>query len=142
MKNEFLRKSGILTATDREFFDRISVDMEDSDATLAIHQLSNYLYRYYGRKVIILLDEYDTPMQEAYMNGYWEELTSFFRKRERNPGRTHPEIWICISGKEGSDRGEERSFTVVWKIDFFIEKQIGMDMRTHRKGDGMLWECL
>ena len=37
-------------------------------------QLSDYLYRYYGKKVIILLDEYDTPMQEAYVDGYWEDL--------------------------------------------------------------------
>ena len=37
-------------------------------------QLSDYLDRYYGKKVIILLDEYDTPMQEAYVDGYWEDL--------------------------------------------------------------------
>lgn len=33
-----------------------------------------FLYRYYGKKVIILLDEYDTPMQEAYVDGYWDDL--------------------------------------------------------------------
>lgn len=46
---------------------------------MAIHQLSIYLSRYYEKKVIILLDEYDTPMQEAYVNGYWDELVSFTR---------------------------------------------------------------
>ena len=45
--------------------------------TMAIHQLSLFLSKYYGKNVIILLDEYDTPMQEAYINGYWDELTSF-----------------------------------------------------------------
>ena len=34
---------------------------------------------YYGKKVIILIDEYDTPMQEAYVNGYWDEITGFMR---------------------------------------------------------------
>jgi hypothetical protein len=41
--------------------------------------LSEYLYRYYGKKVIIILDEYDTPLQEAYVNGYWDEMTGFIR---------------------------------------------------------------
>lgn len=42
-----------------------------------IHRMPNYLYRYYGKKVIILLDEYDMPMQEAYVKGFWDELTFF-----------------------------------------------------------------
>ncbi len=45
--------------------------MDDVDATLAIQQLSLYLSRFYGKRTILLLDEYDTPMQEAYVNGYW-----------------------------------------------------------------------
>lgn len=53
--------------------------MEEYEASLAIHRLSDYLYRYYGKKVIILLDEYDTPMQEAYVGGYWDKLVSFNR---------------------------------------------------------------
>lgn len=48
-------------------------------ATIAIHNLSDYLCRYYGKKVIILLDEYDTPMQEAYVHGFWDELVVFTR---------------------------------------------------------------
>ena len=39
-----------------------------------------YLSRYYGKKVIILLDEYDTPMQEAYVNGYWNELVALYKE--------------------------------------------------------------
>ena len=78
VKYSFLRDSEILTETDRIFFDRIlAMDMDDSDASLALYQLSNFLYRYYGKKVIILLDEYDTPMQEANMCGYLDELITF-----------------------------------------------------------------
>ena len=51
--------------------------MDDSVATYAIHELSKFLNIYYGKKVIILLDEYDTPMQEAYVDGYWDELAAF-----------------------------------------------------------------
>ena len=61
----FLLDSDVLTAKDRQYIERISVDMNDADATLALYQLSDYLFRYYRKKVIILLDEYDTPMQEA-----------------------------------------------------------------------------
>lgn len=37
------------------------------------------MQKYYGKKVIVLLDEYDTPMQESYINGYWEELVAVTR---------------------------------------------------------------
>ena len=67
-KCSFLIDSGVLYESDIRYFKRVSEDMDDSDATLALYQLSDYLYRYYGKKVIILLDEYDTPMQEAYVD--------------------------------------------------------------------------
>ena len=75
----FLMKGDFLSERERGFFEGISVNMEDYQATLSLKTLSGYLYRYYGKKVIILLDEYDTPMQEAYVNGYWEELAAFTR---------------------------------------------------------------
>ncbi len=75
----FLTEEDFLSERERAFFDGISVDMADYQATLSLKALSGYLYRYYGKKVIILLDEYDTPMQEAYVNGYWEELAAFTR---------------------------------------------------------------
>lgn len=78
-KHHFLLKEGCLTEQEKETFCRKNIDMDDADATLALNQLSLYLSRYYGKKVLILLDEYDTPMQEAYVNGYWEELVAFTR---------------------------------------------------------------
>ena len=91
-KNVFLRDSEVLTDKDREYFDRISTEMDDSDATSALYQLSDYLFRYYGKKVIILLDEYDTPMQEAYMSGYWEEFTAFIRSLFNSTFKTNPNM--------------------------------------------------
>ena len=71
IKYYYVRNSDVLTDADRNTFDCIlSKDMEETDATSSLYQLSDFLYRYYGKKVIILLDEYDTPMQEAYVNGY------------------------------------------------------------------------
>lgn len=61
------------------------MDMADS-----LHRLSDYLYRYYGKRVIILLDEYDTPMQEAYVGGYWQELVAFTRSLFNATFKTNP----------------------------------------------------
>ena len=65
-------------------------------ATSSLGTLSEYLYRYYGKKVIILLDEYDTPMQEAYVSGYWEELVSFTRSLFNSTFKTNPYLERAI----------------------------------------------
>ena len=78
-KYDFLLKEDVLNAKEKAYFLSVSADMEEYEASLAINRLSDYLYRYYGKKVIILLDEYDTPMQEAYIGGYWDQLVSFTR---------------------------------------------------------------
>ena len=66
------------------------MDMPETTATLAIYNMSTFLSRYYGKKVIILLDEYDTPMQEAYANKYWQELVSFTRSMFNATFKTNP----------------------------------------------------
>lgn len=78
-KFDFLVESNLLNKSEQEDFLHISVDMEDNEASYSLKALSDFLSRYYGKKVIILLDEYDTPMQEAYTNGFWDELVSFTR---------------------------------------------------------------
>ncbi|MDD6207641.1 MAG: AAA family ATPase, partial [Clostridiales bacterium] len=90
VKYSFIRDSEVMTEKDREFFDQVKLNMRESIATSALYQLSNYLYRYYGKKVIILLDEYDTPMQEAYVNGFWEELVAFTRSMFNSAFKTNP----------------------------------------------------
>ena len=89
-KYDFLLEGDILKERDEEYFRRVSVNMSDSDASLALYMLSDYLQRYYGKKVIILLDEYDTPMHEAFVDGYWEELVSFTRSLFNATFKTNP----------------------------------------------------
>ncbi|MDE6888295.1 MAG: ATP-binding protein [Eubacterium sp.] len=86
----FLLKGDILSAPEKELFQRKAFDMNDVDATLSLNQLSEYLCRYYGKKVLILLDEYDTPMQEAYMHGYWDQLADFIRNLFNATFKTNP----------------------------------------------------
>lgn len=90
VKFDYLRTSDVLTDIDRKYWGIISTDMNKADAAMAIHNLCDYLQRYYGKKVIVLLDEYDTPLQEAYVNGYWKELVSFTRALFNNTFKTNP----------------------------------------------------
>ena len=78
-KNSFLLSGGLLTDGEKEEYRKITPQMSDSAAALALRKMSDYLERFYGKKTIILLDEYDTPIQEAYVNGFWPELTAFLR---------------------------------------------------------------
>ena len=91
-QHAFLLNTDLLTAKDKEYFERVSVNMSDTDATLALYQMSDFLYRYYGRKVIILLDEYDTPMQESYVDGYWQDMVAFTRSMFNAAFKTNP--WL------------------------------------------------
>ena len=76
---DFLGQGTLLNEREKNYFYKVSADMTDSEASIAIRRLCGYLYKYYGQKVIILLDEYDTPMLEAYTGGYWDELVTFTR---------------------------------------------------------------
>ena len=87
---DFLVDSGKLNDNEKEAYQKISADMEDYIAADSLNALSRYLMRYYGKKVIILLDEYDTPMQEAYVGGYWEELAAFSRSLFGATFKTNP----------------------------------------------------
>ena len=92
VRNSFLRECDWMARADKEFFDSVRADMPEVVASFAIHKLCDFLYRYYGKKVIILLDEYDTPMQEAYVDGYWEELVGFTRSMFNSAFKTNP--WL------------------------------------------------
>ena len=93
---DFLKNWDGLTETEKKNISNISYDMSDVMAQDLIKNMSNYLSRYYGKKVIILLDEYDTPMQEAYVNGYWEELVAFTRSLFNSTFKTNPYLERAI----------------------------------------------
>ena len=95
-KYDFLLENDLLNESEKNDFLNISVDMEDNEASYSLKALSDYLLRYYKKKVIILLDEYDTPMQEAYVNGYWDELVSFTRSLFNATFKTNPYLERAI----------------------------------------------
>ncbi len=95
-KYRFLLDSDVLGEDEKEDFRKIFADSGNSTITLSLKMLSLYLSRYYGKKVIILLDEYDTPMQEAYVNGYWDEMAAFIRSLFNSTFKTNPYLFRAV----------------------------------------------
>lgn len=95
-KYDFLLDSNCLNEKEKQYYGQISAEMEDYLASDSLNVLSDYLERYFGKKVIILLDEYDTPMQEAYVNGYWRELADFTRNLFNATFKSNPYLERAI----------------------------------------------
>ena len=96
-KYHFLKESDLLLDGDKEYFNRIlNGEASDVEVTSSLYHLSDFLCRYYGKKAIILLDEYDTPMQEAYVGGFWDELVFFTRSLFNSAFKTNPYLERAI----------------------------------------------
>ena len=91
-----IMQSDRFTETDRQRFEMVNPTMDDVTAQRALKELGGYLETYYGRKVILFLDEYDTPMQEAYVGGYWDEFTAFIRSLFNSTFKTNPYLERAI----------------------------------------------
>ncbi|MBO5609825.1 MAG: AAA family ATPase [Eubacterium sp.] len=92
IKNRKIMEADCFSDDDRILFKQVNEGMDDSDAAQSLRRLCEWLDRYYGKKCIILLDEYDTPMQEAYVNGFWDELVAYTRALFNNTFKTNPSL--------------------------------------------------
>ena len=95
-ENRYLLKKDILSDNERNLYNRTTEQMDDTTVQKAIRNMAAWMHRYYGKNVIILLDEYDTPMQEAYLQGYWDEFTSFIRSLFNATFKTNPYLERAI----------------------------------------------
>ena len=89
-KHCFLMDSDVLSEIEKVYYQQMREEMKPLDVPMSLHNLSDFLSRYYGKKVIILLDEYDTPMQEAYVHGFWDEIVTFIRSLFNSTFKTNP----------------------------------------------------
>lgn len=89
-QNRFLLEGDTLSEEEKDYFRGIRPKMDKEIAVNAINALSNFLNRYYDKRVIILLDEYDTPMQEAWISGYWDNAVSYFSSFFNATFKTNP----------------------------------------------------
>ena len=87
---DFLLKEDSLNEKEKDFIKNISANMDNYSAVSSLGTLSEFLYRYYGKKVIILLDEYDAPLQEAWVYGYWKEMVELIRGLFNSTFKTNP----------------------------------------------------
>ncbi len=97
--HRYLKESGVLNAEEEKNYDALrnfdsnpspEKEIDEQFVAGALNTLSMYLARCYDKKVLIFLDEYDTPLQEAYAAGYWEELTSLVRSLFNASFKTNP----------------------------------------------------
>lgn len=77
-QNGYLLHGDLLSANEKDYFKGIKPGMSEEITADAINSMTNFMHRFYGKNVIILLDEYDTPMQEAWISGYWDEAVDLF----------------------------------------------------------------
>ena len=89
-ENEYLLEGDMLGESEKAFYKSVSMDMSDAIISTSLNKLCVFMHKYYGKKVIIILDEYDTPMQEAYRNGYWDELVALTRSLFNSTFKTNP----------------------------------------------------
>ena len=108
---EYLLDSEKLSIDEKEIIANMKKTTNDADVTLSLKFLSKFLYKHHNKKAIILLDEYDTPMQEAYVNGYWDELVSFTRSLFNSTFKTNPYL----------ERGLMTGITRVSKESIFFD---------------------
>ena len=86
----FLKESERLSQEEKDYFSLVTPTMSDAVTAMSLKRLSMCLHSYYGKKVLIFLDEYDTPLQEAYVYGFWDELTGFMRGLFNSTFKTNP----------------------------------------------------
>lgn len=77
-RHYYLKTSDVLTDEDRTLFTKM-LHGQDDNIEDSIRMLSQLLYKHYGQKAVILIDEYDVPLDKAFQNGYYKEMVSLIR---------------------------------------------------------------
>lgn len=88
--HSYVFKDEKINEDDRKYASLVSREMTDDVAHSSVNILCKCLQQYYGKKCIVIIDEYDTPMQEAWINGYWDEMAAYIRGIFNNTFKTNP----------------------------------------------------
>ncbi|SDA73395.1 PD-(D/E)XK nuclease superfamily protein [Butyrivibrio sp. INlla18] len=144
--NMHLMDAPSVTDLDLQFWNKIGYDMSDATAAESIRFLCELMYKYYGKKAIVLLDEYDTPIHEAYVDGFWNEMTGFIRSLFNSTFKTNPYLERAIMtgitrvSKESifSDLNNLKVDTMInasYDTDFgFTEEEVRHELSRHGLG--------
>ena len=119
-QHSYFLEDAILTDAERNLFRQlddyskntnVNKDISNEIIYRSVKDLAAILYRKFEKKVIILLDEYDTPMQEAYVNGFWNDMVGFIRSFFNSTLKTNPYL----------DRAIMTGITMVSKESIFSD---------------------
>ncbi len=94
--NSHLIEAPYITEMDKKFWSMVTYDMTDATVADSIRFLCEMMHRYYKKKVLVFLDECDTPIQEAYTNGFWEKMTGFIRNLFNSTFKTNTHLERAI----------------------------------------------
>ncbi len=95
-KHKDMMTSDVFDDNDRAYYNSINDNMSDGAAFMALNRLSGYMEKRFEKKAIILLDEYDTPMQESWIAGNWNETVEFFRNFFNATFKTNTHLFRSI----------------------------------------------
>ena len=90
--HNYMLRSEALAEVDRDFFDQMRPEMSDEVAIGCLNKVCTLLEAHWGVKPVVLLDEYDTPMQEAWLGGYWDNMVAFQRSLFNATFKTNPSL--------------------------------------------------
>jgi hypothetical protein len=103
-KHRYILESDIMLDYEKDKYMKImTLKASQSDYTDTIYDLSEYLMKYFGKKTIVLVDEYDTPLHYAKLNGYYDEMLNVIRA-------------LMVDGMKGNDNMEKAIITDIMKI--------------------------
>ena len=105
MRFQFLLESEHLSETEKDSYRRLVkigvtsqaiYDMTDAVLTDSLQTLSQLLTRHYGQKVILLIDEYDVPLDKAFQGGYYDEMVTLIRSLLDNALKTNDSLYFAV----------------------------------------------
>ena len=102
LRFSFLLKSSVLEESEKDLYKAL-IQVENGKYTMAeellvdsLHTLSRLLSKHYGKKVILLIDEYDVPLDKAFQGGYYEEMVSLIRNLFSNALKTNSDLYFAV----------------------------------------------
>lgn len=81
-----------ITGVDCELFDAVSLDMDDATLASSLNLLCDLLEKSCNQKPIVLIDEYDTPLEQAYVHGFWQQMVNLTQPFFNNTFKTNPHL--------------------------------------------------
>ena len=81
-----------VTDVDQELFQAVNLSMDDATLATSLNLLCYLLEKSYGQKPIVLIDEYDTPLEQAYVHGFWQQMVNLTQPLFNNTFKTNPHL--------------------------------------------------